>query len=235
MAIATPANMPDNMARPRRRRAGDRAAVLQHRRRRAAGPAPLEHRQRHEHARCRVRHRHRDRDRMVPAGQGQRRRRPGDQQDACVQAQDYAEASDRLVSRIAQQAAPRVATLMGKPPTFEARAPGQVAAGVNNPPTDEAPPVQTAAAAPARPPPARRRCGRRRRRHAAPDQGDGRIDRGRAVGRQPPAALRHAPRAGLEQDRGDRRGRRRHLRRGRQGQADADRRAAPASSTSPGS
>jgi hypothetical protein len=64
-----------------------------------------------------------------------------------VQARDYAEASDKLVSRIAQQAAPRVATLMGKPPVFEARAPGQVAAGVNNPPADEAPPVQTAAAA----------------------------------------------------------------------------------------
>jgi len=64
-----------------------------------------------------------------------------------VQARDYAEASDKLVSRIAQQAAPRIATLMGKPPVFEARAPGQVAAGVNNPPADEAPPVQTAAAA----------------------------------------------------------------------------------------
>lgn len=65
-----------------------------------------------------------------------------------VQARDYAEASDKLVSRIAQQAAPRVATLMGKPPVYEARAPGQVAAGVNNPPADEAPPVETAAAAP---------------------------------------------------------------------------------------
>ena len=62
-----------------------------------------------------------------------------------VQARDYAEASDKLASRIAQQAAPRIATLMGKPPVFEARAPGQVAAGVNNPPADEAPPVQTAA------------------------------------------------------------------------------------------
>src|SRR5262249_47448559 len=60
----------------------------------------------------------------------------------------YAEASDKLVSRIAQQAAPRVATLMGKPPVYEARAPGQVAAGVNNPSPEEAPPVQTAAAAP---------------------------------------------------------------------------------------
>jgi hypothetical protein len=69
-----------------------------------------------------------------------------------VQARDYAEASDKLVSRIAQQAAPRVATLMGKPPVFEARAPGQVAAGVNNPPADEAPPVQTSATAGTPPP-----------------------------------------------------------------------------------
>jgi hypothetical protein len=37
---------------------------------------------------------------------------------------------------------------MGKPPMFEARAPGQVAAGVNSPPADEAPPVQSASAAP---------------------------------------------------------------------------------------
>jgi hypothetical protein len=63
-----------------------------------------------------------------------------------VQARDYAEASDKVVSRIAQQAAPRIATLMGKPPAFEARAPGQVAAGVNSPPPDEPPPMQTAAA-----------------------------------------------------------------------------------------
>jgi hypothetical protein len=63
-----------------------------------------------------------------------------------VQAQDFAEANDRLVSRIAQQAAPRIATLMGKPPSFEARAPGQVAAGVNVPPVPEPPPTQTAAA-----------------------------------------------------------------------------------------
>jgi hypothetical protein len=65
-----------------------------------------------------------------------------------VQARDFAEAGDRLVSRIAQQAAPRVATLMGKPPVFEARAPGEVAAGVNNPPVDEAPPTQSASASP---------------------------------------------------------------------------------------
>ena len=61
-----------------------------------------------------------------------------------VQARDYAEASDKIVSRIAQQAAPRIATLMGKPPAFEARAPGQVAAGANAP-TDVSP-AQTAAA-----------------------------------------------------------------------------------------
>ena len=53
--------------------------------------------------------------------------------------EDYAEASERLVSRIAQQAAPRVATLVGKPPTFQARSPGQVAAGMSvaeEPPPD---------------------------------------------------------------------------------------------------
>jgi uncharacterized lipoprotein YmbA len=51
--------------------------------------------------------------------------------------QDYAAGDDRLVSRIAQQAAPRIATLLGKPPSFEARSPGQVAAGITVP---EAPP-----------------------------------------------------------------------------------------------
>ena len=40
--------------------------------------------------------------------------------------EDYGEASERLVSRIAQQAAPRVATLIGKPPNFLARSPGPV-------------------------------------------------------------------------------------------------------------
>lgn len=54
---------------------------------------------------------------------------------------DFAAGSDRLVSRIAQQAAPRVATLMGRPPNFEPRSPGQVAAGVSIPP---APPPDTA-------------------------------------------------------------------------------------------
>jgi hypothetical protein len=65
--------------------------------------------------------------------------------------EDIADGNDRLVSRIAQQAAPRIATLMGKPPTVEARAPGQVAAGVNVPdvPTDD--PAQTASTVPTRP------------------------------------------------------------------------------------
>jgi hypothetical protein len=58
--------------------------------------------------------------------------------------EDIADGNDRLVSRIAQQAAPRIATLMGKPPTVEARSPGQVAAGVNTPDTVDDP--QTAAA-----------------------------------------------------------------------------------------
>lgn len=61
-----------------------------------------------------------------------------------TQPQDYAEASDRLVSRIAQQAAPRIATLMGKPPAFEARSPGQIAAGVNIPQAEVEGPVQPA-------------------------------------------------------------------------------------------
>ena len=62
-----------------------------------------------------------------------------------AQARDYAEASDWLVSRIAQQAAPRVATLMGKPPNFEPRAPGQVAAGLAQP---SAPPPPATATGP---------------------------------------------------------------------------------------
>jgi hypothetical protein len=70
-----------------------------------------------------------------------------------VQAEDYAEGSDKVVSRIAQQAAPRIATLMGKPPAFEARAPGQVAAGANEPPPGDSAPVQTAAAGPNQPAP----------------------------------------------------------------------------------
>jgi hypothetical protein len=61
--------------------------------------------------------------------------------------EDYAEANERLVSRIAQQAAPRVATLIGRPPTFQARSPGQVAAGVSvpeEPPPDLAPAMASA-------------------------------------------------------------------------------------------
>jgi hypothetical protein len=50
-----------------------------------------------------------------------------------TQPNDYAEASDSLVSRIAQQAAPRVATLMGHTPTPDQRSVGSVAAGVTMP------------------------------------------------------------------------------------------------------
>ncbi|MDP2332872.1 MAG: hypothetical protein Q8M19_19475 [Reyranella sp.] len=50
-----------------------------------------------------------------------------------TRAEDYAEISERLVSRIAQQAAPRIATLIGRPPSFQPRSPGQVAAGVSVP------------------------------------------------------------------------------------------------------
>jgi hypothetical protein len=72
-----------------------------------------------------------------------------------TQSQDFAEASDRLVSRIAQQAAPRIATLMGKPPAFEPRSPGQIAAGATMPQAEVEGPVQPAtAAAPGSPPPA---------------------------------------------------------------------------------
>src|SRR5260370_5335254 len=61
--------------------------------------------------------------------------------------EDIADGNDRLVSRIAQQAAPRIATLMGKPPTAEARAPGQGPAGVNVPDVPaEGPAVQPASA-----------------------------------------------------------------------------------------
>jgi len=52
-----------------------------------------------------------------------------------AQSRDYAEASDWLVSRIAQQAAPRVALLMGRPIDNRARSLGQVAAGVTVPET----------------------------------------------------------------------------------------------------
>ncbi|MBN9086784.1 MAG: hypothetical protein J0J01_07745 [Reyranella sp.] len=72
-----------------------------------------------------------------------------------VQSRDFLEANDRLVSRIAQQAAPRIATLMGKPPVYEARAPGQIAAGVNapTPGSPEPSPAQAAAAAGSTAPP----------------------------------------------------------------------------------
>jgi hypothetical protein len=50
-----------------------------------------------------------------------------------TRAEDYAAANDRLISRIAQQAAPRIATLIGRPPTFQPRSPGQIAAGVSLP------------------------------------------------------------------------------------------------------
>lgn len=71
--------------------------------------------------------------------------------------EDYGEASERLVSRIAQHAAPRVATLIGKPPTFLARSPGQVAAGVSvpfEPPVDPVTATAMAAASSGAPPPA---------------------------------------------------------------------------------
>ncbi|MGD9885113.1 MAG: hypothetical protein AB7U95_33930 [Reyranella sp.] len=53
--------------------------------------------------------------------------------------EDYADATERLVSRIAYQAAPRVATMIGRPPNFKPRSPGQVAAGITvaeEPPPD---------------------------------------------------------------------------------------------------
>src|SRR5476649_1073728 len=56
-----------------------------------------------------------------------------------ARAEDYAEATDRLVSRIAQQAAPQVATLMGHPPSYEARSLGQVMLGLNIPPATAVP------------------------------------------------------------------------------------------------
>jgi hypothetical protein len=55
--------------------------------------------------------------------------------------EDYAGATERLVSRIAYQAAPRVATMIGRPPNFRPRSPGQVAAGVTVP--EEPPPDLT--------------------------------------------------------------------------------------------
>jgi len=62
-------------------------------------------------------------------------------------AEDYAEANDKLISRIAQQAAPRVATLMGRSPTVQPNAPGQAAAGVSLPEAEPDPAAAAAAAA----------------------------------------------------------------------------------------
>jgi len=65
-----------------------------------------------------------------------------------TQTNDYAAASDELVSRIAQQAAPRVATLMGRTPSPDSRSVGAVVAGVTVPGPSAGPDaVQTAAAA----------------------------------------------------------------------------------------
>jgi hypothetical protein len=61
--------------------------------------------------------------------------------------EDYGEASERLVSRIAQQAAPRVATLIGRPPSFQARSLGQVAAGMSVPMEQPVDPVTATAMA----------------------------------------------------------------------------------------
>jgi len=64
-----------------------------------------------------------------------------------AQPSDYAEASDALVSRIAQQAAPRVAALMGRTPSPDSRSVGAVVAGVTVPTAATDPDtVQTAAA-----------------------------------------------------------------------------------------
>lgn len=70
--------------------------------------------------------------------------------------EDYATANDRLASRIAQQAAPRVATMLGRPPDYEARSLGQVAAGLSVPPvppsdTSTKPEAATTTAAAAEP------------------------------------------------------------------------------------
>jgi hypothetical protein len=62
-----------------------------------------------------------------------------------IQPKDYAAADDKLASRIAQQAAPQVATLMGRPPDYEARSLGQVVAGLSVPPV---PPPDTKAGKP---------------------------------------------------------------------------------------
>ncbi|MCA0302343.1 MAG: hypothetical protein LCH95_08035 [Proteobacteria bacterium] len=61
--------------------------------------------------------------------------------------EDFAEESERLVSRIAQQAAPRIATLIGRPPNFQARGLGQVAAGITVPEEQPVDPVTATAMA----------------------------------------------------------------------------------------
>lgn len=73
-----------------------------------------------------------------------------------IRPEDYAAADDKLASRIAQQAAPQVATLMGHPPDYEARSLGQVVAGLSVPPVpppdvreDKAGEASVAAATPA--------------------------------------------------------------------------------------
>jgi hypothetical protein len=71
-------------------------------------------------------------------------------------ANDYGDASDTLVSRVAQQAAPRIAGLMGKTPTVDARSIGAVVAGVGIPenPSEPATPQTASAEGAARPAPA---------------------------------------------------------------------------------
>ncbi len=64
-----------------------------------------------------------------------------------TQPNEYADASDWLVSRMAQQAAPRVATLMGRTPSPDQRSLGSVAAGVMVPEAAPADPAAQAAAA----------------------------------------------------------------------------------------
>ena len=61
--------------------------------------------------------------------------------------EDYGEESERLVSRIAQHAAPRVATLIGRPPSFLSRSMGQVAAGITVPEETPVDPVTATAMA----------------------------------------------------------------------------------------
>lgn len=71
-------------------------------------------------------------------------------------ANDYGDASDTLVSRVAQQAAPRIAGLMGKTPTVDARSIGAVVAGVGIPenPSEPVTPQTASAEGAAKPAPA---------------------------------------------------------------------------------